>query len=783
MHTNKVKPADKIQAHRMMLRPFVKEAVALVILVLIWAFFLRHAFTASRSFTMYMDNEFFLGPVLSSMSATFAHGQWPIRMETLLGGIPIYNFAQLSPFYPFYLAMFPIYNHPLEAALSMHWIVIGHLLIFQLNTYIFLRVLSASRLASIAGASLVAFSANSLAYAVWVNITAPYAWLPLFLAGLVGVLQRPNSLKYSGMALLGIVLLVLASPAQPLIHAIFLSVVFIVFYVLDGFFRHRSFESFKLLRTLSGIAVVAFLLSSPVIIPVALSLKDTIRWIGAFPPIIGNERIPYAAFQVYQLSVSDLGGIFFQTKAGAVGNQYVGVFPIVLALIAIVSRPRSWIVRSLAVISAYALISAAGSNLGLLALNYHIPLLNKIREPSRFLVLFQFGIAILSAIGIDELRRRAPDIKRWRGLNIQMFIAVSAGAIALATAFLLHDRISSRTSPVVTILVLSALIFMTCVVLRKYSGKKPIIATLWAAAAIASLASEVSWVPPAISSSQYLTSGAPALDRALARIAALDPGRQYKVIFDGKISKQEAGMLASYRGIRVLNFYFNPAPYVQFQEMYYQGQRPGNYFRILGARYLICLECSTEMTQGFTYRESVAKYDIYEDTSSFPDFFIGTHVNGTYTDWSDFVSKTAGPDLSGGVLYLSTNVSSDTLGFTSTSTKNCSASARVKTPNALSFWVDCAQPGVLVINQFFEDAWRASIDSTATQVLKVNVNQIGVRFPSGEHLVELRYRPRIFVISLISMLIGISIVFAVLIIAFIRNTKANIHRRELGVRD
>lgn len=779
MHTNKVKTADEVQAHRTMPGTFIKETVALVILVLIWAFLLRHAFTTDRSFTMYMDNEFFLGPVLSSMSATFAHGQWPIRMETLLGGIPLYNFAQLSPFYPFYLAMFPIYSHPLEAALSMHWIVIGHLLIFQLNTYIFLRVLSASRLASIAGASLAAFSANSLAYAVWVNITAPYAWLPLFLAGLVGVLQRPNSLKYSSMTLLGIVLLVLASPAQPLIHAIFLSVVFIVFYVLDASFRHRSFESFKLLRTLSGIAAVAFLLSSPVIIPVALGLKDTIRWIGAFPPIIGNERIPYAAFQVYQLSVSDLGGVFFQTKAGAVGNQYVGVFPIVLALIAMVSRPRSWIVRSLAVISVYSLISAAGSNLGLLTLNYHIPLLNKIREPSRFLVLFQFSIAILSAIGIDELRRRDSDIKRWSRLNIQMLMAAAAGTIALATALLLRDRISSHTSPVVTILVLFALIFITYVVSQKYGGKKPIIATLWAATAIASLAAEVSWVPPAISASQYLTSGAPALDQALTRITALDPGHEYKVIFDGKIPKQEAGMLASYRGIRVLNFYFNPAPYVQFQEMYYQGQRPGNYFRILGARYLICLECSAEKTQGFTYRENVAGYDIYEDMSSFPDFFIGTRVNGTYTDWNDFVSKTAGPDLSGGVLYLATNVSSDTFGITSTSTKNCSASARVKTPNALSFWVNCAQPGVLVINQFFEDAWQASIDSTDTQVLKVNENQIGIPFPSGAHLIELRYRPRIFVVSLILMLIGISIVFTVLIVAFIRKMKANIRRREL----
>ena len=59
------------------------------------------------------------------------------------------------------------------------------------------------------------------------NIVAPYSWLPLYLAGLVGLLKRPRSMGYSAMSLGGIVLLSLSSPAQPLIHAVFVTIIFV----------------------------------------------------------------------------------------------------------------------------------------------------------------------------------------------------------------------------------------------------------------------------------------------------------------------------------------------------------------------------------------------------------------------------------------------------------------------------------------------------------------------------------------------------------------------------
>src|SRR5437763_539547 len=88
----------------------------------------------------------------------------------------------------------------------------------------------AQRTGGLRTTALTAFSANAFQYAVWINITAPYAWMPLYLAGVVGLLEVPGNRRAALMALGGIVLLALASHAQPLIHAVYMTVVLVLVY-------------------------------------------------------------------------------------------------------------------------------------------------------------------------------------------------------------------------------------------------------------------------------------------------------------------------------------------------------------------------------------------------------------------------------------------------------------------------------------------------------------------------------------------------------------------------
>lgn len=740
-----------------------KKVLTLLMLLVLWCIFMWDAFGADRSFALHMDNEFFIGTVLSSMSATLSNGEWPLRMDTILGGVPLYNFAQLSPFYPFYLVALPIYSSPLDVVHYMHWITLVHILILEINMYIFLRVICASRLASITGAALVAFGANSFSYAVWVNIVAPYSWLPLYLAGIVGILQFPQSVKYSAMALGGIVLLTLASPAQPLIHAIFVTVIFVATYWgkqlrISGIMHIR--HGFA---RVVAVGALALLLVAPVLLPSALEFKNMIRWIGPFPPVIDNAPIPFEAFQTDQLSISDIGGVFFNFKRAAVGSQFVGVMSAALASVAVVSRPRSWHVLPLAFIAVYSLISSMGANLGLAYLNYAIPLLNKIREPSRFLVIFQFAVGVLAAFGVDELRKTVSRTDGGANSKRQL-IALSTTVVLAAIALLImQGQIVSNVSPFVPVSILVVLILMTWIAARTdFRERDTMIAAAWGCAALTLLALEVPWTPPSVSSSQYLTSGALALDTAIERVAALDPRREYRVIFDGKIHTQQAAMLASYHGVRTFNSYFNPAPRRQFEELYYHAPRADNYFRILGAKYLICRECTAESVRWYKHLETIAGYEIYETEDVLPHMYIVHRLNGEFQDLADFATKAAGADLTKNILYVEPNALAGLNLSSNVPEGVCISREDIHTTNRVRFVLQCKSSGVLVMNKFFDDAWRTAVDGVDVRAMRVNGNQIGVPFVSGSHVIDFWYSPTIFVVSLGLMFSGVMLLIYII---------------------
>jgi hypothetical protein len=599
---------------------------------------------------------------------------------------------------------------------------------------------------------LFTFSANNFSYATWFNIVSPYAWLPLYLAGLLGILMNPKCRRYFFMALCGIVLSILASPSQSMIHAVFLTIIFAwIFYI-------RKVHSFKNRQFISVIAVggLAFLLVAPALVPAIFELKNMIRWIGPFPAVIGNARIPFNAFQIDQLNIIDLGGVFFKIKGPDVGNQFSGILVIALALVAVATRYRSWIVFALAFIALYSIISSAGSNLGFAYLNYIIPAINKIREPSRFLILFQLAISILAALGIDELCKkvlRADVCINSRRQFIALWITF---IIAIFILIVLRDRIVSLIPPITSLTVLFSLSLMTWLAMRSnFSVRRIIIGVMWSSSAIAMLAVEVPWIPPSISSGVYLSGDTLSLDVVIKHIVKLDPARDYRVIFDGKIDKQNAAMLASYRGVRSFNSYFNPAPRRQFEEIYYQGPRADNYYRTLGAKYLICKECTEDSLKGYTYLENISGYEIYETNDVLPHSYIVQNLNGNFLNLSDFVAKANNMDLTKKILYVEQNT---VFGFNINSHQvinDCINRESFRGVNHSSFMIQCKSPGVFVMNEFFDESWSASVDGVKVQPIRVNGSQIGVPFAAGSHVVEFRYFPTIFLVSLGLMFIGI----------------------------
>ncbi|MGJ7525706.1 YfhO family protein [Variovorax sp. GB1P17] len=742
------------------------SAVVLAALFFLWCIFLWPAFDKAHSFALWMDNEFFIGTVLSSMSSSLAHGEWPLRMNTILGGVPLHNFAQLSAFYPFYLTPLPLFESPIEVVHSMHWLTLVHLLILEINMYVLLRAMQASRVGAVTGAALFAFGANSLSYAAWLNIVAPYAWLPLYLAGLLGLLSLESSRRHFVMALAGIVLLTLASPAQPLIHAILLSAIFCIAHAM-GTGRINGWKSIGNSAAKIGIvAVIAVLLVAPVILPTALEFKNMIRWIGNFPPVFGNGRIPFEAFQVDQLAPRDLGGVLFKFKGNAVGSQFIGLVSVALACVAVVSRPRSWMVWALVFIAAYSLISSTGSNLGLAHLNYVVPVLNKIREPSRFLVLFQLAMTVLAAIGIDELRNELSSSEPGRrSLATKLLAMAMTLLVAVLVSLSSKDHIASIVPPWIPLATLAALVLITMLMARSRSGVRGVqAAALWSAAALILVLVDVPWRPPSISTSFYNTSHARQLDEVLDKVKALDPNHDYRVVFDGKIDKQLGAMLASYKGIRSFNAYFNPAPKRQFDELYYHAPRNDNYFRLLGAKYLVCDDCPQESLRGYTHKEDIAGLKLYEADGSLPHVYAATTLDGVYDSLGDFTAKAASTDLTGSVLFMDMDTGVLPRSTSEKDPARCDVKEDLpRGTNHVRVHIACQTPAMLILNEFFDEAWKVSIDGQHSKIGRMNGNQIGTLVPPGSHTVEFKYRPGTFMWSLPLLVSGLALLLVLLI--------------------
>jgi hypothetical protein len=767
-----------------------------LLIAFIWLVFVFPTLSQKRSFAISVDNESLLAPILAHMSAVQQGWEWPLWMDSVMGGLPLHNMTQLSAYYPFYFTAMPWFSDPISASRSMHLITLLHLLLFTGNAFILLRTIGVSRAAALAGAVLMVFNANMLSYCCWLNIIAPYAWLPLYLAGLLRLFKHPGSGKALAMTLFAIVMLTLASPAQPLIHAVFLTVILVLAQIYTRIRAAQKLELLKSLASLALVAVTAALLAAPALLPALLEFADMYRWLGSFA-IVGHQPIPFNAFLTDQLLPGDLFGTFFRFGDGRlVGSQFIGALPMILAAFAVLSWPllthlrapvahdlnqngarlsaassdlpplQSWIILPVLFVALYALLSSAGENLGFAQINYEIPLLNKIREPSRFLVLAHFAIGILAAIGLDAFAQL-----NFRALKFRSVAFIGSAALwlmALGVALVFRNQIANQVLIASLLLLIPGAVLLARLVShQQFSASKRV--GFAACVVIAAQYLQVPWRALEIRTMDYLAGNQVELDLALREVVKLDPEHRYRVIFEGDIQKAQAAMLASYYGMRTLNVYINPAPKRQFDELYYHGPRSGKYFRGLGAAYLLCKPCQPEKTEGYTWLKQIGSFNLYS-TSALPRTYLATSSAGEYQSMDEFISKLTQLDLSAKPVLLRKDVlDSGMSGLLPAGAQPAAMTAQVCVEPAVETrhnrfiaLLQCQIPSLFVLNEFDNGNWRARINGAGVPTIQVNGNQLAVAIPAGAQRLELYYRPTSWVMAMKAFALGCFLVLGYL---------------------
>ncbi|MBV8067654.1 MAG: hypothetical protein JO113_06735, partial [Candidatus Eremiobacteraeota bacterium] len=185
--------------------------IPFVMLGIFWGF-LGKFLDGDHSVATFPDNTHFILPLVAHISRSFKAGEFPYWINTIAGGIPIYNNPQFSLLYPFYFFGWN-YRNPVEASLHVHYVTLFHVAVLWMSTYLMLRIFHLGIISSALGATLFAFSANTYQYLFWVNVIGPYSWLPLALGSVFLILE--NKHPKSGLLLgwVSLYLLVSASPA------------------------------------------------------------------------------------------------------------------------------------------------------------------------------------------------------------------------------------------------------------------------------------------------------------------------------------------------------------------------------------------------------------------------------------------------------------------------------------------------------------------------------------------------------------------------------------------
>jgi hypothetical protein len=709
-----------------------------------------HLLGGDKSVATWMDNTNFYLPLFNHISRSFAGGEHPYWINTLVCGVPLYNNPQFSLLYPFYFFHSGLYQNAQDAILQLHYVTFFHILVTYFNCYVMLRVLRLSPVPSVLGASVYTFSATTFLITQWISIIAPYSWFPLVIAGVFLILE--DKYRRTGVLLgtASLSLLVLACPAHPLIYA---SYTIGVLYVFNAVRRLRSGERGRLLSATKNLLLtgaLTFLICSPVLLPVVLDNRGMIRFNGNDPPTVGYERMTFDAMLVGQLEISNLAGALLPLQVqSSVGSPFVGIAAGLLALLAIFKARSNWIIAPLFFISLYALLSSAGSHLGLAYINYRLPLINKVREPARHLFLFVLGFSVLAAFGFsyltDTLGRRYRELLSPKHL---MLLLLFLCLLLLSWNASLPYVGSVSKWRLLALYGLSCALLFTIPLLK---GRAVVskVASLLAASLIIYANLQYPWTAPTLQEGDYFEPANLVSHRTLEEIGKLPGVRDYRIVFPipGPNELREWSMNGSYYGLRSFRAYMNPLPFRQFYEVFFPQLYSSRYALLLGGKYYLCSECEAERLSDYHLEREINGYKLYVSDSALPRYALLSRVAGVMEAQELFFKRLdEGFDFRNEA-YVS--AADDARLRSWLGAQTVPASYRITEEyaslNRVRLRVESSERALFVLNEYYNTNWKASVDGARAETFKINLNQVGVMLDKGSHTVEFEYRPTLYI--------------------------------------
>jgi len=382
----------------------------------------------------------FLYPTYRFAAESLRQGILPLWNPHLYGGMPFIGDIQSGLLYPVYLVAYlltPDLTYRVLEGLSAF-----HIFLAGATMYLLLRFLRPGehargrvrRLACLAGATAFMFSDMFIIHFGNLNMIAVSAWMPLIFLLFHRALtdRRPWLAAWSG------VVIAIATFAGHIQITLFIALVlaFRTLWEMTARWGTRGSDWRKVLAPLVYLClagVVAAGISAPVLLPFFQHTTFTQRTAWSYSQTVQYSLSPGQFISLLVPTFFGRGpalhwGVWDRVEVG-----YIGILPLMLAALAVTLR-RDRVTRLMLGVTIAGFLVAMGLYAMPHGWLYHlVPGFDQLRAPARFVLVFDFGLAVLAALGLDALLR---PMKRMVRRALAGFWRI-APAVGIATAIVL----------------------------------------------------------------------------------------------------------------------------------------------------------------------------------------------------------------------------------------------------------------------------------------------------------------------------------------------------------
>lgn len=727
----------------------------------------------------------FLYPTYHFAQEWLTRGVVPLWNPYIFGGMPFVGDIQSALFYPLNLFTYLLSN-PLQYR-DLEYLAIFHFYLAGAGMFALLRYgrftpdgRPLSRFAALAGAIAFAFSDLFVTHFGNLNLIASAAWLPLiflFFSRALDALPATDEIKNLALyrrtflfVLLSAVTLAIsffAGHIQPFLFILLTLALYAGYSILVDRARWRGVALAFVITLGIGISLSAVTLLTALEMA-GLSVRSAFTYADAaqfsLPPI---ELVGMLAPGFFGRGPANAWGPWARVEVG-----YLGIFPLLLAALAIVLRRNSKAMFFLLVSTVGLLLALGGYAILHGWLFQFVPGFGQLRAPARFILMLDFGLAVLAAIGFDALVSPMTEAVRRTfrrtvrtGAWIALILAVASGALALSVLILgqgqdpaLFQRIANAANSLGFFILLLGFSFALLIV----AARNWLSARLWSILALALIFFDL------FSLGAYMDVGNsdPTLGYQRADIVEFLKTTTGLARIDSRTDveglwRPDTGLLH-----RVQDVYGDNPLVLNNFNTYWEtlGGRDKVGYAFLNVKYVLTRR-GTPMPSNFTnVFEGGGGITVWENKCLVPRAWIVYNskvVDDQQIALVPLAAETCGlPEIP---LPLSLSPALTGEGARELVQNNLLTADPFEVtgygPNEIVGTANAQADGYVIFSETFVPGWRAFVDGQEAPVVRANYLFRAVPIPSGQHQVRMIYDPLSFKLgAIISGLVLVSVI-------------------------